>query len=278
MTVGLVTDSNAQLPPELVGRYGIEVVPLTVVVDGTPYLEGVELDADAFYARFAAGVPSVSTAHPSPGQFATAFAAQAARGADEVLAVLIGSNVSGTVNAARLAADAAPVPVRIVDSGTASFGIACCVWEAGEALATGADVDQAAAVAETVAATVGNVFTVGALELARAGGRLVEEVGTGSGIPVLSLVEGTMRQAGEARDVDDAVDLMAGYVRGHGTGLRVAVGVADAAAGPLGQALETRLSGAPQIRDLVRYRVGPSVGVHTGPGTAGAFCYPARLP
>lgn len=99
----------------------------------------------------------------------------------------------------------------------------------------------------------------------------------GTGVPVLSLVEGTMQQLGHAREVGEAVELMARYVLGHGTGLRVAVGVGDADAEPVGAALERELSGASGVRDLVRYRVGPSVGVHTGAGTAGAFCYPARV-
>lgn len=172
MRVGLLTDSNAQLPATLVDRYDVEVIPLTIVVDGTPYLEGVELGADEFYRRLAAGPPAVSTAAPSPGQFAAAFEALADRGAEEVFAVLIGSNVSGTLNSAHAAAATSPVPVRLVDTGTASFGIACCLWEAAEAVAAGATSEEAAAIAEAVAGTIGNVFTVGALDPAHGGGRL----------------------------------------------------------------------------------------------------------
>jgi len=62
--IGLVTDSNAQLPPELVERYGVEVVPLTVTIDGVDHLEGVDLDADGFYDRFATHTPVVSTSQP----------------------------------------------------------------------------------------------------------------------------------------------------------------------------------------------------------------------
>ena len=57
--------------------------------------------------------------------------------------------------------------------------------------------------------------------------------------------------------------------------LKVAVGVADQGAMPLWTALEAELDGAPQVREVIRYRIGPSVGAHTGPGTAGAFFYPA---
>jgi hypothetical protein len=50
--------------------------------------------------------------------------------------------------------------------------------------------------------------------------------------------------------------------------------IADRTAEPFWVAMEARLRVEPQVVDLVRYRVGPSVGAHTGPGTAGGFWYP----
>lgn len=278
MTLALVTDSNAQLPAALAERYGVTVVPLTVTVDGTPYLEGEELDADAFYARFEGETtPVVATSQPSPGQFARVYEALAAGGASEILSIHIGSDVSGTCNSARLAAGSSPVPVRLVDTGTASFGIACCVWEAAEVLAAGGSVDDAAAVAAELGPTIGNVFTVRALDLPRAGGRLAAGAAAApAAIPILSLVAGEMKVVGQASDVEEAAETMASYALAAGSTLRIGLGLADTAAAPLWQALEARLAGAPQVEEVVRYRIGPSVGVHTGPGTAGAFFYTAR--
>ena len=278
MTIALVTDSNAQLPPELAERYGVTVVPLTVTVDGTPHLEGVDIDADAFYARFDGGAaPVVATSQPSPGQFAEVYERLADGGATEILSIHIGSDVSGTCNSARLAAGSSPVPVRLVDTGTASFGIACCVWEAAEVLATGGSLDDAAAVAAELGPTIGNVFTVRALDLPRAGGRLAAGADAApTTIPILSLVAGEMKVVGQAADVDEAADAMAAYALAAGSYLRIGLGLADTAAAPLWQALEARLQGAPQVEEVVRYRIGPSVGAHTGPGTAGAFFYTAR--
>lgn len=278
--IGLCTDSNAQLPPDLRERYGVEVVPLTVTVDGIDHLEWVDLDADAFYARFAGGAqPAVATAAPSPGRFAAAYEALAERGATEILSVHIGSAISATLNAARLAARDSPVPVRLVDTGTASFGVACCVWEAAEAVGAGADLDEAAAVAEAVAARTGNVFVVQAVDLVRRGGRMgaaAQDALEDDAVPVLRLLGGSYQPVAQARSVDEAADAMAAAVLGGGERLRVGISVADAAGAPVREALERRLTGAPQILDMVRYRVGPSVGVHTGPGTAGAMWYPAR--
>lgn len=276
--IRIVTDSNAQVPDELRQRYAIAVVPLTVVIDGVEHAEGEDLDADDFYGRFAGGAtPAVATSQPSPGRFAATYAALASEGATEILSIHIGSAVSGTLNSARVGAQQSPVPVRLVDTGTASFGIACCVWEAAEALAAGASVEEAVARAETVGTTVGNVFVVRALDLARAGGRLAGGVDADADtIPVLSLVEGEIRAVGQAHDVDTAADVMAAYARAWGDSLRCAVGIADAGAAPFWQALEDRLRRADEVQEVVRYRIGPSVGVHTGPGTAGAFFYPAR--
>ncbi|MGQ0615741.1 MAG: DegV family protein [Acidimicrobiia bacterium] len=274
--IGIVTDSNSQISAEWARRYGIEVVALTVVIDGAEYAEGVDLDADGFYARFAGRArPTVATSQPSPGRFADAYKRAAARGADEILSVHLGSAISGTLNSARVAATAADVPVRLVDTGTSSFGVSYCVRAAAEAVAAGAGIDEAALRAERLGALVGNVFTVGALDLARAGGRIVVDA-TGAGTPVLSLDGGEVRTVAHARDLETAAEVMADYCTRPelGARVRVAVGVADIGAAPLRLALEDRLSRHPAVDELLRYRIGPSVGAHTGPGTAGAYFHP----
>lgn len=272
----LCTDSGAQLPGELLTRYGIVVVPLMVTVDGVEHQEGIDLDADDFYDRFASGTPpSVQTAAPAPGRFLEAWGDLAADGATEIVSIHTGSDVSSTLDAARIAAQMAPVPVHLVDSHTASFAVGCCTWEAAEAAVGGATAEEAVAVAERVAATVGNVFVVAALDLIRAGGRLRAGTDEEGGTPVLSLVEGRVQTIGRATSIDDACDQMVAHVLGLGHNLRVGLSIADKGAAPVWEALEARLAGHPDVREIVRYRVGPSVGAHSGPGTAGAVAYPA---
>ena len=276
----IVTDSNSQIPPALVERYGIGVVPLTVTIDGRPYAEGVDLDADEFWRRFEGGTPTVSTAQPSPGQFAATYDRLVAEGATDILSVHIGSKVSGTVNAARLAAAEAAVPVRIVDTGTASFGVTLCAWAAADVIAAGGSVDDAVRVAEHTAEGVGNVFVVRALDLPRSGGRLAADTLAPVAIPVLTMADGIMEVVGEAADERGVADIMAAHVRAWRQGseqLRVGVGVADQGVTHFWEALEDRLGGAPEVGEIVRYRVGPSVGAHTGPGTVGVMYAPIVL-
>jgi DegV family protein with EDD domain len=277
--IGLVTDSNAQMPPELVKRYGIVVVPLTVTIDGIEYAEGEDLDADAFYAHFLRGTPHVTTSQPSPGRFLLAYRSLVEAGAEGILSVHIGSELSGTLNAARAAAGRCGVPVHLVDTHTGSFGIALATWEAAEAISAGADAEGAVRAAEALLPRVANVFVVRALDLVIAGGRIrvgrhgdqPEDNHGDELIPILSLRYGDVVVVDRVATMDDAAEAMARQVLAGGWRLRVAVGVADSGAAPLWQALEERLVSQPQVAEVVRYRIGPSVGAHTGPGTAGVF-------
>ena len=275
--IGLVTDSNAQLPVDLRERYQVGVVPLTVVVDDQPYLEGVDITTAEFYERLAAGA-SVSTAAPSPGAVLAVYEQQAEAGATEILSVHIGSNTSATVNAVSVAAGSSPVPVEVVDTGTASFAVACCVWAAGEALVAGAGADagagEAADVARRVADELGNVFIVGALDLARRGGRLAAGATDGEGLPVLAFADGQMQPVGRAHDVESAVDAMTDYFVDTAAGVPQRVGVGDALTPDLAVAYAARLAGRTEVVELVRYEIGPSVGAHTGAGTVGACFFP----
>jgi fatty acid-binding protein DegV len=184
--------------------------------------------------------------------------------------------VSATFDAARLAAAQAPVPVELVDTGSASFVVGCATIAAAEALAAGAALEVAAARAQAVAGSAGNVFVVGALDVARAGGRLGDggDDPAPDAIPVLRLQHGKMDVVGQVADRDAAAEAMAAEILEAGGRLRVGLSVADPGARPLVDALRARLEASGADLDVLEYRVGPSVGAHTGPGTAGAVFHP----
>ena len=169
MRPALVTDSNSQIPDELRARYDVTVVPISVVVDDVEYLEGVDLDADQFYALLAAGTPTVSTSQPSPGAFLEAYKNAIAAGHDEIISIHVTEAMSGTLNSARIAAGMVDVKVHLVDSRTMSFGISCCVWRAGQVLEDGGSVSAAVAAAQTLAGELYSVTALGAADLLPAG-------------------------------------------------------------------------------------------------------------
>ncbi len=277
MTIALVTDSNAQLPAELRDRFHVSVVPLAIVIDGEEFREGVDLTTAHFYDRLAAGA-TVTTAAPSPGEVLAVYQAAIDAGATEILSIHIGSNTSATYGAVALAASSCAVPVEVVDTGTASFAISCCVWAAGEALADGAGVEVAAAAARAAATGVGNVFIVGALDLARRGGRLAAGVDDADGVPVLALAAGRMEVVARVHDVENAVEVMIAYVVDSAADRTIRAGVGDALAPELAGAFATALQARPEVEQLVHYEIGPSVGAHTGAGTVGACFFAPDAP
>lgn len=293
--IRIVTDSNSQLPSALAQRWDIEVAPLTVVIDGREYHEP-DLDPDEFFDLLARKPrPEVSTAAPSPGEMTEIYRRLADQGADEIVSVHLGSEMSATVQSARLAAEmlaadvvdakgsvakAGAPRVHVVDTHAASFIVGCAAWEAAEAVAGGATAAEAAALATRVAESASSVFIVGALDLARAGGRFGESLAGESRspeptepVPVLALQRGQMEVIGHAADAAAAVEVMAARVLQAGSGLRVALTVADPESEVLWKGLEQALEGRPEVQELLHYRAGPSVAVHTGAGTAGAVFY-----
>ena len=267
--IGICTDSNSQLPQSLAERYAVEVVPVTVTVDEHDFLEGVDLGADEFYKMLASDPPPrVSTSQPSPGQFAVAYDALLHRGCDEIISIHVTAAMSGILNAARLAARLLPIPVRLVDSGTAGFGVSCCVWAAGEAIARGAKIDTAVQVAESLSAHIGAVFVIGKLDFSSAGDEPV-------GVPVMTVHDGKVDVVARVSNIGEAVDAMAQTATGWGTRLNVAIGTGDETGEGLTEALADVVTRSPNVVEVVRYRIGPSVGVYAGLGTVGCFMFPA---
>jgi len=266
--IGLVTDSSSQIPLSLIEKFDVRVVPLVVDVDGQEFHEGVDLDADGFWSRFAGGhMPVVKTSQPSPGAFLDVYRQLENEGCDQIVSVHIGEAHSGTINSARLAAE-------IVDSGTASFGVSCCVWEAGEVIAEGGNAAAAADQARLVAPRIGTAFIIQALDFARAGGRFDPELPPGAdGVIVLAGHGSDLDIVTTASTIDDLCDRMVEQFVSDGGPIRAGVCLADPATVEFTVGIERRLQEADIEVELVRYRVGPSIAAHTGPGTAGGFWY-----
>lgn len=276
----VVVDSAAYLPQSLIERYGLLVAPLTVVLDGCQFLEGIDITADEFYARLEAA-QSVSTSQPSPGRLLACYQSAAAQGAERILSIHIGSQLSGTVQSAQLAAASSPIPVTIVDTAQASFAEGLCAWEGIDALVAGATVEAAGQLVQAASAAVGNTFVVKALDLLRRGGRLNSETeAAAAGVPVLTLSQSGVKVVSTATTLEEAVAVMAAQVQSAAaaSGRKLRIGIGHGAAPQIASALRSRVAATPNVGEIVDYVVGPSVGAHTGAGNAGAVFIPHPLP
>jgi DegV family protein with EDD domain len=200
--VHVVTDSTASLPADLAARLGIIVVPLAVVVGDVHHLDGVDFAPAQLLAELHAG-HRVATSQPSPEAFARAYAAAAESGAGAIVSVHLSSELSGTVQAARLAAQSAPVPVHVVDSRSVAMGLGLAAIAAVEEISRGADAATAAAAARKAGVGSSAWFLVDSLDHLRRGGRLsatAAALGAVLGMrPLLGMGDGRLDVAAKVR-------------------------------------------------------------------------------
>jgi DegV family protein with EDD domain len=173
--VAVVTDSAASLPASLRDQYGIEVVPLNLVLDGRSYPDGVEGDGDFYKALKAARRPPTTTS-ASPGIHLD-YLKRAAAKAPSVLCVTVASRFSGTYDAAVKAAqmlkeERPEVAVEVLDSQSATMAEGFVAVEAAREAARGADLTGVLAHATDTISRVGIVAVIDTLEYLARGGRV----------------------------------------------------------------------------------------------------------
>lgn len=265
MKVVVCTDSSSLIGEPAAALLGVQIVPTAVALDGQPVADHPR-ELDDLYEQMRAGAVA-TTSQPSPGAFADAYRRAAAHGAETVLSIHLDRRVSGTAASADLAAEEAPVAVLVVDVPTVSYGVALCVRAAVDALADGADAEAAAGTAVRRAATLDNVF-------AAKGARRGRVPGGGDEWSVLRFRNGAAEMLSTQASAHAAAESMAGLIRAQSPD-GAAVGHADRAIEASADTLAHALRSQSAI-SVERYRVGASVGAHTGPDTFGAFWWPAR--
>jgi uncharacterized protein len=158
-TISLVTDSACDLPDEVVRAHGIHVLPMTLVFGGEALRDRIDIDADAFLERLRAG-EQPTTSQPPPAAFIEYFG-RAAEDGENIIAIPVGSSLSGTYASAQVAAKRfADAPVTLVDSLGASLLQGFLVLRAAELGELGWSVDRIAAELKRVRAQSGIFFTV----------------------------------------------------------------------------------------------------------------------
>jgi DegV family protein with EDD domain len=140
--IGILTDSTADLPKDVIERYGIKVVSLNIHMGDETLIDGVNITKEEFYRRLPDYDPAPSTAAPGPEIFVKHFEALAEQGAQSILAMHISESLSATVNSARLAAkEFTRIPVTVLDSTQLSLGLGFLVEQAAQMAKIGTEMD-----------------------------------------------------------------------------------------------------------------------------------------
>jgi fatty acid-binding protein DegV len=235
-----------------------------VALDGEPFDE-LTSSLDWFYERMRAGAQA-TTSQPSPADFATVYERVAERGAESIVSIHLDSRISGTVSSAETAAVSSELPVVVVDTRTVSFGVGLCVRAAAAALASGGAGDAARA-ASRCGAGIQNAFVV----RSSPGGR----VPPAEGWTVFRYQHGVATRISVCASLTETVAELVGIAVGEGPPTSVAIGHAGREIEPAAYELARRLRNAHGVTDIEGYRVGASVGAHTGADSFGLFWWPA---
>ena len=279
MRVAIVTDSTADLDPNLAAQLGVEVVPLYVNFGEKSFRDRIDITRDEFYTRLASQSTLPTTSQAPAATYAEYFSTHAAAGA-EVVCLSISSGLSGTINAATAAASHFPqTTIRVFDSRTVSGGLMLLVLAAAELAEQQKSADEIVATLETLRERQRLFAAIPDLSHAVRTGRISKALAMLGGImkisPVITLDEqGKVAEYARVRTFPRALDTLADATAEHvGDAPGVRIAIVHARAPETAQALRERLTAKlprpPARLDVIE--TGPAIAVHAGVGAAGVF-------
>jgi uncharacterized protein len=276
--VAVVSDSSADLPDPVLDRHQIALVPLQVVFGDETFRDRVELKPEDFYRRLRGARDLPTTSQPAPADFVRVFRDARAE-ADEVVAVLLSTGLSGTFTSAQAAVRAAGVSgVHLVDSRSASLGLGMLALRAAELAESGWSGAAISRELERVRGQSGMLLTVDRYDNLLRSGRVSRGKAWLAGMldvkPILSLdASGRVIPVDRVRGRDQVVPRVLGLLDRRLTPRPKVVrfGVAHAEAPEMAERVRNALVAAYQPRDCFVTLATGVLATHVGPGAWAVF-------
>ena len=174
--VYIVTDSTADLTEEEVKQFEISIVPMNISIDDENYIDGVTITKEEFKQKMIASSELPKTAQPSIGRFVEVYD-ELGKNGDSVISIQMMRSISGTVDAARQAADITETNVTVVDSDFTSRSMGMIVKEAAKAAQEGKTVEEILEIVEDAKKRTTLYLTVINLDNLIKGGRISQVMG-----------------------------------------------------------------------------------------------------
>lgn len=269
MAVKIVTDSTADLPRQLVKELGITVVPVYVRFGEEVYLDGVDMSEDEFYQRLEKTTVHPSTVQPGPQDFLEVYR-KLSKDADGVVSIHVSAKLSGTCNSALMAKDMLDTgcPVEVVDSEMTTMGLGLIVIVAATMANAGESMGK---IAKEVKRTIPKIHLLclfDTLKYLLLGGRIGKAKALLGSIlnvkPMITLKDGEVVPAGQARTRAKGMDKLFEFTQNAKKIQDLAVVYSTTP--DEAQSLAKRLNPIFDRKRIKIARVGPSLGVHVGPG------------
>jgi len=280
----IVVDSGVDLnlTPNQMIDMGIYQVPLTVTFRGKTYREGIDIDRDTFYSMLTESKEFPITSQPSPGLIAETYRALAVNDPD-ILSIHMSSGLSGTYDAAKVAAGLVPqARVTHFDTKTLSVGSGWQAVAAARAVKAGRSLEQVLAVMKRIGDSTDILFTLKELRYLIHGGRISHIKGLMASIlnikPIIGVekVHGKYVQMGQARTFNQAIENLVSLVAGkHSPDTKLRTQIVHGQNPEGADMLKNALDRIFKCEWLPTFTISLVLGAHTGPSVVGLAFGPA---
>jgi DegV family protein with EDD domain len=273
----IVVDSTSDFPEAAERFPNWRMVPLYVRFGDESYRDYVELGPREFYERLRAAPTPPTTSQPTPGDFAATYEELA--GYERILSVHIPESLSGTIQSARVAAEALDGKVRTIDSGTASAAITMLSFAIQRRLERGTTDEEVDALVDRFKKRAALLFTVDTLEFLQRGGRIGRAAKFAGQLlnvkPILTIENGEVVPLKRVRGAAKAFrEFQKEFIESTTDTDALKVGIAHADAPQRAEQLRKMVRGErPQADVEIVTTLGAVVGTHAGPGTVGFFWF-----
>jgi DegV family protein with EDD domain len=278
LAIRIITDSTSDIPIEQQRLLDIDIVPLSVIFDGKKYTDGVDLKKEQFYEMLSKSTSLPTTSQVNPDGFEALFKGYVDAG-DTVVGIFISSKLSGTYQSAIIAKETVGSDrIFIVDSKSATFGLALLVYEAIKLRDNGVSAEEIYNTIMSLSSRVKFFAVVDTLKYLKMGGRLSSSAAILGGLlhikPLVSIIDGEVKSVAKERGQKaafawilenlkkDEPDMQYPVVFGHSNVL-----------GSMEEFI-SYINSNFEVKAPVICEIGCVIGTHSGPGCVGLAYIP----
>ena len=271
MAIRIVIDSTSDVTQEIIDKYNLVMVPLTVNFEHESFQDKVELSTEAFFEKLSSSEKLPTTSQVSPGAFVRAFSDILLNG-DEVLGIFLASEFSGTYESARIAKDMIGGDrIHIIDSRSVCLGTFSLILEAIELVNQNKNINEIVESLENAKDKIVAVAALDTLKYLEKGGRLSKGqavVGSLLNIkPIIGISEGKLSVIDKIRGKNKTIKWFDEWIEKNKFDLSdKTVLLFHARNTEQLKILRETIEHKYNIKNIIEAEVGAVIGTHAGPG------------
>lgn len=274
MGIRIVIDSTSDVTEEIIEKYNLKMVPLTVNFENESFLDKVELSSAEFFEKLEKSEKLPTTSQVSPGSFVEAFSEILLEG-DQVLGIFLASEFSGTYDSARIAKDMVGSDnIRIIDSRSVCLGTFSLILDAIRLVNEKKTIDQIVSELEETKEKIVAVAALDTLKYLEKGGRLSKGQAVVGSIlnikPVIEIKDGKLAVIEKIRGKNKTIKWIDEWIEKNNYDLSdKTVLLFHARSYDQLKALRETIEQKYKIKEIIEQEIGPVIGTHAGPGVLG---------